>query len=316
MATSEERLKALEGRLAGIELPDIQSAEELSRHEAVRAAAMFGERRPQFRSVVRLRFHGPGVDGHDLPGHLAGAVVTKFIDAVRSAGDVIAGVRPGDLNLFLSPTIDPGSTILELYGAPRADTVPGVEPMGSEIDDTPVDLAIQRVFEVLDTVDTRPDAQIPEELRVEGLFGQRLWQLSKELLAGDVDLDLRWQSPRGRATSVELGRALARTLRDLLDRPTTARRHREADGELITISTDRQISLRPDNAKQAVIIAAGDEHDLEELRGLWARRVHVAWTETVVSHPQRDSTKVTRSLDAIRLRSPEPDQFPGTPEAP
>jgi hypothetical protein len=295
MATPEDRLRQISAALDSIDSPSIGSLEELSRHEAVRFARTFDVSRPAFRTSVQLRFHGQGVAGHDLRGSLAGSVVARFVDAVKAAG-AVQSLKPRDLELFLSPTVGQGSAILELYGAPRPD-YGGMTPLSDDIDDTPLDVALGRLFDVFESVDTSGPIDRSES-PVDGVLGKHLFSLSRDLLDGNVDLDLTWERPRGSVRTTELSRDKARHLRDLLDIESTERLpHREL-GRLISISTDGQIGVRLTGRTKAIVISAAD-FNMEALRDLWAREVEVAWTEIVRSHPQREARSISHQLESI-----------------
>lgn len=79
------------------------------------------------------------------------------------------------------------------------------------------------------------------------------------------------------------------------------------------MSTAGVIGFTPDNRKAPTSIAAPDS-DTEALRLLWATTVEVVWTETVVSHPQRDNKKVTNHLVSIR-EAPSEDELPESEKA-
>lgn len=294
MTTPEERLAELTQRIDALGAPrDIRSAEELGRAELARFAADVGAEVPVFRSSVRLRFEGPSVVGHDLRGVTAGTVLARFAEAVKQAGADLH-IPPPSLELYLSPTIGAGSTVLELFGVPREDRQ---STLGQDLVDAPVDIALDRVFELLNSLQTeRPDEA---DGGLSPALGKRLFQLASALIDDDVDLDLTWLRPSGRATAASLPRERARLLRDRLDHEVMGTIEREVPGVLVAVSTTGTIGVRPDNAQQPVTVDTA-EHDPEKFRRLWARRVVAVWQETTVSHPQRDAKKVTRTLVSIR----------------
>lgn len=306
MTTPEDRLAAIEAQLARLPLPDIATAEEFARREQVRFAHVFETSVPTFRTVVRLRFYGTGVRGHDLAGSLAGDVIAKFIESVKAAGARFRSATPDLLELFLSPNVAPGSTVLELFGAPRPATDPA---MDSDIVDTPVDAALGELFNVLDRVDDVTPGDLDAEAgRIDGVLGKHLFALSSELLKGDVDLDIGWERPRGSIVRTNLTRERSRRLRDVLDRDRTVTTPRTGRGELVFVSTEGRIGLRLTGTKRVVMIAATN-FGADALRDLWAREVDVAWSETVVSHPQRDTSSTTNTLVTIALATDPPNQM-------
>jgi hypothetical protein len=293
MATSEDRVAALEAAIDAAPGPEIFSAEEMERHEAARFADVFGFAAPRFRTVVRIRFHGDGVKGHDLRGSAAGEVIARFTEAVKAAGTKIKDAAPGDLELFLSPTVAPGSTVLELYGAERSASA--APTMDADIVDSPVDGALAHLFKVIDAVDpSRPN----DDTVIDGALGKQLFSLAKDILDSDVDLDLTWQRPKGSIRSTALSRAKARHLRFLLDRETTEDQPRSETGELASISTDGHIGLLIKGRKHPIKIFA-EGFDLAALLPLWSKQVHARWIDSTVSHPQRDTKATTHKLVSI-----------------
>ncbi len=296
--SDEERLAALEAAFATVEVTPVGSTEELARSEQARAARHFGFAQPGFRTSVQLRFSGEGVMGHDLNGSTAGSVIAGFTGSVDAAGTQLH-LAPGSTTLFLSPNVTPGSTVLEMFSAPLS----GEEKLDVEIDDTPVDKALEKLFSIIgDVINAGADpGAMPE---IDGPLGKRLFGLVKNLIDGDVGLDLAWTRPRGSSRAANLSRATARALRDHLDVDSTASTERRERGTLASVSTAGLIGFTPDNRKTPISIAAPDS-DTEALRLLWATTVEVVWTETVVSHPQRDNKKVTNHLVSIREATSE-----------
>lgn len=308
MATpDDERLSELEARFEVLPLPDIASSEELARRERVRFAETFGMGVPTFRTSVMLRFYGTGVPGHDLRTSTAGGVITHFADAVRAAGAKFGDATPESLDLFLSPGVGEGSAVLELYGAPRPSA--SVPTLGGEILDTPVDAALAELFAVLNDVEARAAAPVAaaDDVGVQGTLGRHLFALSDDLIRGDVDLDIGWQRPRGVVNRTSLTRARARLLRDLLDRERREVVHRVGRGELTYVSTEGRIGLRLFGQRRTLPLSA-EGFGVDELRALWAREVEAIWTETTVSHPQRDTSSISNVLDSIRLAPPHGEQ--------
>ena len=289
----EQRLDELEKAFSQVAVTAVESAEELARAEMARASRHFGFAQPTFRTSVRLRFSGEGIKGHDLDGGLAGSVIAGFVGAVNATGSQLK-IPPRSTDLFLSPVVRPGSTILELFGAPA----PALEKLDTEIDDTPVDAALDLLFRVLDGVNTAVgDASTIAP--IEGVLGKRLFGLVKNLLENNVDLDVAWTRPRGHTTSTTVNRSTARALRGVLDTESVVSTERQESGVLTSISTSGQIGFTPRGRKVTIYIAAPNS-DSEALRGLWAKDVEVTWVETVISHPQREEKKVKHELISVR----------------
>jgi len=297
MTTNEERLAALEAALDASPSLQINSAEELARHEQVRFAEEFGFSSPRFRSVVRMRFYGDGVQGHDLRGRAGGDIIARITEAVKAAGSKVKTNSPSDLELFLSPTVLGGSTVIELYGG-IPSTAPDDPPtMDASILDSPLDLAIGNLFKVIDGIN--PESLADTE--IDGALGRHLFSLTKDLIDSDLDLDLTWQRPRGSIRKTELPRAKSRHLRHLLDRQWQEDIRRDEVGELSYVATDGTIGLVVGGRKRAIQIMAGQDVNLSALLPWWSRQVRVVWLDSTVSHPQRESKTTTHHLISIEL---------------
>lgn len=289
----EQRLADLEKTFSLVQVSSVESPEELARAEMTRAARHFGFAQPVFRTSVRLRFSGEGIRDHDLDGGLAGAVIAGFSGSVNAVASQLK-IPPGSTGLYLSPVVAAGSTILELFGAPIAPT----ERLDTEIDDTPVDAALSRLFAILDNVNKT--AKDPSRITpIEGVLGKRLFSLVKNLLDGNVDLDVGWTRPCGRTTSTSLSRSTSRILKRVLDTETVESSERRESGVIASISMAGVIGFTIDGKRTVISIAAPD-FDTESLRGLWAKRVEVTWLETIIGHPQREEKKITHELISVR----------------
>jgi len=288
----EQRLAELEKSFSRLPVSSIESSEELARSEITRAARHFGFAQPVFRTSVRLRFSGEGIKDHDLEGGLAGSIISGFSGALNAVAGQLK-IPPGSTDLYLSPVVAAGSTVLELFGRP----LPPEEKLDTEIDDTPVDAALGRLFDILNDVNESIDS--PGQIApIAGVLGKRLFSLVKNLLESDVDLDVSWTRPRGRTSSTSLHRSTSRALHRVLDTETVATAERRESGILASVSTSGVIGLTIDGKRNVISIVAPD-FDTEFLRGLWAKRVEIAWLETVVSHPQREDKKVTHQLISV-----------------
>ena len=296
MATDESdptdaRLEELERRIAQGRRSRVGSAEELARSEQARAARVFGFLQPTFRTSLRLRFSGDGVLGHDLAGQTAGDVVSGLAATVAAAGGQ-RKLPPDQVRLFLSPTVAPGSTVLEMFGA----AMPTDQKLDTAIDDSPVDTAVELVFDIL--AQAQEAAKTATDMPpVQGALGQRLFRLAKDLIDDDVDLGITWTRPRGTVREASFDRAVARTLQNLLDREEVTSDVRTEVGKLASISTTNQIRLQfEDGKRRRVVDITTEPAEAERLRSLWATRVEARWTETTTTYPQRDKVEVERLL--------------------
>lgn len=289
----EQRLADLEKAFSRVEVSAVESPEELARAEMARAARHFGFAQPAFRTSVRLRFSGEGIRDHDLDGGLAGAVIAGFAGAVNATGSQLH-LPPASTKLYLSPVITPGSAILEMYGPPIAPT----EKLDTEIDDTPLDAALARLFSVLENVNKASES-LSLIAPIEGALGKRLFSLVNNLLENNVDLNVSWTRPRGKTTLTSLNRSTSRALQRVLDTETVESSERQESGIVSFISTAGIIGLTIDGKKVVTQISTPN-FDTESLRGLWAKHVEVRWIETIVSHPQREEKKIKHELISVR----------------
>jgi hypothetical protein len=289
----EQRLADLENAFSQVQVSPVESAEELARSEMARAARHFGFAQPVFRTSIRLHFSGDGVRDHDLSSGLAGSVIAGFSGAVSAAASQLK-IPPGSSELYLSPVVAAGSTVLELFGAP----LPPADKLDTEIDDTPVDKALAHLFVILNDANKATQG-LSHMAPVEGVLGKRLFQLVTNLIENSVDLGVSWTRPRGRTISTSLRRSASLTLQRVLDTETVESSERRESGILATISTAGVIGFTIDGRRSVISIAAPG-YDAESLRDLWAKRVEMTWRETIISHPQREEKKITHELISVR----------------
>ncbi|MEI2730012.1 MAG: hypothetical protein V9E85_12990 [Candidatus Nanopelagicales bacterium] len=291
----EEYLAGIDAELEASESTPITSVGELARQQEILASQMFGDTPPIFRTRLTLRFSGSGVQGHELPGAIGAEVVTRIINAVKAAGARVKNSKPDAMNLYWSPNVAPGSTILELFGEPRAiDAQMDLDPF--LIPDSPVDLALGSLFDTFDLIDPSVPGEGPT---IDGVVGKELFKLTRDLVDSDIDLDLNWEKPKGSTRTSILNRERATHLRNILDHETTKETKDSKIGELILIGTDGTLKVKPD--KGSLLKLHADSDDLEALRALWAKRVRVTFNTITKSHPQRDAAKVRNQLTSIDL---------------
>jgi len=297
----DERLRRYEERLESLPSREIFSAEELHRSEAARAARHFGFAQPLFRTSVKLRFSGDGVAGHDLNSATAGAVIGGVSEMVEAAAQEIK-IPKESTQLFLSPVITPGSTVLELFGPPLPQ--PDQEKLDTEIDDGPTDVALSHVFALLDAVNLKSLGALNDsDLNVSSRLGNKLFALSNQLIESGVDLGLTWTRPRGTRREADFTRATAHGFRALLDLERTERTPRAEIGVLTYISTDGTIGFAYGDKRDKKITLDGSAIDAELLRNLWANEVVLSWIEETTSHPRRTATKTERTVTNVEART-------------
>jgi hypothetical protein len=302
----EERLARLEQRIAAREQPAIASAEELGRSETARAAWHFGFDAPAFRTSVKLRFFGEGVEGNDLRGSIAGALIGGVSEVVDAAGKSVRMPRESAA-LYLSPVVTPGSTIVELFGPAPGKLAQ--DKLDSEIDDSPMDSIMQYVFALLNAVNSVPLEQlVGADLEISTQLGRKLFTLSKDLIDTQVDMSIIWTRPRGTSRTEDFTRTTASGFRALLDVEKVETVSRTEQGTLKQISTEGKIGFEyQEKTKPRSITLDNEAVGDDQLRGLWAREVRLSWTEQTTSHPRRSSTSVVRTVTGVeRVEQAEP----------
>lgn len=312
------RVARLEERRASRPRREITSVEELSRSESARAAWHFGFDAPAFRTSVKLRFFGEGVKGNDLRGSIAGALIGGVSEVVDAAAKTVKMPQKYS-ELYLSPVVSPGSTIIELFG-PEPDVAPQ-STLDSEIVDTPMDSIISYVFALLNKVNSVSLEDLAgSDIEISARLGRKLFVLSKDLIDSDVDMSITWTRPRGTSETADFTRNTAQGFRALLDAEKTETVSRTERGKLKQISTDGQVGFEyHEKDKLRTITLNNEAIEDEQLRGLWASEVLLSWTETTTSHPRRSYTRAVRTVTGVEATSAEslkatPKVDPGTGE--
>jgi hypothetical protein len=305
MATHESRdarLARLENKLSELPSREIYSAEELDRAEAARASRHFEFAQPVFRTSVKLRFFGDGVRGNDLNGVTAGALIGGVSELVEAAAQE-AKIPKQAVQLYLSPLVAPGSTVLELFGPPAPQ--PAQEKLDTEIDDGPTDAALSHVFALLDTVNLKSLGNVGgTEMNISTRLGNKLFALANDLIDNQIDLNLIWTRPRGTQRTADFTRATAHGFRALLDMENVERIARTETGTLSYISTDGTIGFTYGDKNDKKVSLDASNIEAEVLRGLWATQVRLSWIEETTSHPRRTATKTERTVTAVEPVSP------------
>jgi hypothetical protein len=190
---------------------------------------------------LRVRLHGDGVLGHQVPADQAGAVlrqtqlVVRWIGArLRTLGDEKQmPAKKGDrlavkdaTRLFLQPQFGAGSLVFDLVGADHTASE-GDDDQGQVVDGTAqVDALLDRaLLELLSIVDSS-EADSPEALselsdyvaRMGPRVASQLKQLSTHVTEDEINIELRWRSPRGTQKRSNLTRRGALAIKDAVDR--------------------------------------------------------------------------------------------------
>lgn len=211
---------------------------------------------------LRVRLHGDGVVGHQVPADQAGAVLKQTQLVVRWIGARLRNLsdekqmpaKKGDrlavkdaTRLFLRPQFGAGSLIFDLVGADHASRV-GDDDQGQVVDGaSQVEALLDRaLLELLSIVDSS-EADSPEALgelskyvaRMGPRVAAQLKQLSTHVTDEEINIELRWRSPRGSHMRSNLTRRGALAIKDAVDRNKVRTDEVYITGMLETVSTGK-----------------------------------------------------------------------------
>lgn len=305
MATVEEIFENMRTRLESLGDPKPLSWTEFMRNQELHVAENFGLGRPSFRTTLDLRFHGRAVELHDLDAKTGTSVVEKLVDLVEEAGSLFPTISR-TIKLYFSPVVLPGSTIITLFGEPRRDN-PSQETLATGIADTSLDVAMKEVFKSINIVSAARENARPSSLDLTGPMGKRLFNFSKELLSQNVELDLTWTKPSGKALTESITWERASHIKTVLDVPVVVEQDRNEVGRLEQISIDGTFKLKLERDRRRIIELTAPISHQEELRSLWGKQVRVAFHEKLTSHPQRDADEPEYEFISI-VEAPESSQ--------
>lgn len=291
MDIDNERLAALENAFDEMGPSSIRSAEELMRSEEIRAARMFSLSLPKLRTSVRLRFHGKGVQGHNLPGDSGGTLIRAFSEAAKAMAAQL-GLPATAGTLFISPTVLPGSAILELFSE-ESSGVP-VDADGEPVD-TDSDVVIGNLFDALEAANDK-SASTADTFTLDPKLGVPLFELSRNLIDSEIDMDVEWSKARGAVKSIALDRKRARLIRDHLDRDVEKSITVTEEGTLTDVSVEGWLTLKVGTRRYRIKTSTVSR---ETLRSLWAKPVLAKWRETTHHHPSRGTSRTTRKLLSV-----------------
>lgn len=258
-----DRLRALEASIlegTSDESPD--SPAEVSEISARAHRAIVRGTYGNEPTELRVRLHGDGVVGHQVPADQAGALLRQTQLVVRWIGARLRTLadekqmpaKKGErlavkdaTRLFLQPQFGAGSLIFDLVGADHA-AGEGDDDQGQVVDGAShVDALIDRaLLELLSIVDSS-EADSPEALgelsnyvaRMGPRVASQLKQLSTHVTEDEINIELRWRSPRGSQKRSNLTRRGALAIKDAVDRNKVRTDEIFITGMLETVSTGK-----------------------------------------------------------------------------
>jgi hypothetical protein len=211
----------------------------------------------------------------------------------------------GPVGVFFSPIVQPGSTIITLFGAPRLERE-GEPPLSNEIVDTPLDTALERVFRSIEVVLAAGIEIDPSELNLPGDVGEKLFLFANHLISSDVDLDLTWTKASGKSLTKSIDSEKARHILSILNRPVTSFEDYREFGVVEQIAVNGLFKTRIETGHRRIVTLEAPEERREMLRTLWGKRVEIRYRETLISHPQRAHVEPEFEFKGIQA-APVPD---------
>lgn len=302
MATVEEYTQRLQQAIAGAEDLGPMTPTEWDRRLRDHVALSLGSPRPSLRTAIDLRVFGDGVQGHDLDAALAGVILLKFAGLVSEVANRATSIRHAP-RLYISPIIQPGSTILTVYGS--AIERPSEEnPL--EVPETPLDRTMVEVFSVLGRVTGLSDDARPTDIKLNPHVGDQVFGLANELIDNGLDLDITWTRVSGASRRSTFDRPVAKRVRRLLDEPVVTTRNYSDPGTLTSISTDGMIRVVVSGRRWRVLDMQAPDTELETLRELFGSAVRIAYRRISTKHPGRTRDEVSHEFVEIRPWENEP----------
>lgn len=258
-----DRLRQLEATiLANAPEVPMKSPAELSEASARAHRAIVQGTYGNEPTELRVRLHGDGVLGHQVPADQAGALLKQTQLVVRWIGARLRNLsdekqlpaKKGDrlavkdaTRLFLRPQLGAGSLIFDLVGADHTDSADD-DGQGQVVDGaSQVDALLDRaLLELLAIVDSS-EADSPEALgelseyvaRMGPRVASQLRQLSTHVTDEEINIELRWRSPRGSQKSSNLTRRGALAIKDAVDRNKVRTDEIHITGLLETVSAGK-----------------------------------------------------------------------------
>lgn len=246
---------------------------------------------------VRIRMHGAGVPGHDLPVHTASVILDAFQGAVTAVGSALRRLKQAQLpsvegrrpstaevtELRLQADVAPGSVVFFLSGPVEQTT--GLELPGTVSTETFLDVTLRRLFALLDEAEAEADSadqisSLVDDLRILGADAAvHLNKLVKRTLQSEVDLDLGWRNADGRRARASLQRRGGLALQDAIDRSRVQVDEVTLVGTLHTVSDGSDLLRLELEDGKTVRIAVDAELGLT-LGPLLGRRVEVVAERT------------------------------------
>lgn len=282
------------------------TADDVNHRSVMRMAR--AEERPR----LRLRLHGPGVDGHEIASRVAGSVIAELQDVVTSVGAALldratsAGSISSDImratELRMTPTIGAGSVVLVLI--PRTLDDDGLMPRAHGGDGGEQGNLVERsLATTLDLISlaARDDLDDADALGIVKRLGPRarshILKLSGSLMDAHVDLDADWWTPEGRTRRATMTQRAASNLRRVSKKKYERTEIETYTGRLVTVSsTDDQALMLSDGTKMKL----GADAELQvALSRLWGQDVRVRVNTRIVINTSSGAEKRTHTVESV-----------------
>ena len=327
MGTSDD-LAAIRARILARAPDPTDDPDEFMRASARSAAKAMGLEVGPEPPEVRVRLHGPGVSGHEVPVSSAADILDALQEAVTAVGKALRRHKVAPLprndagrrvsvaeatELRLRADVAPGSVVFFLAGRPEPTT--GDELPGTTASDTFLDRTIREFFSVIAAASADDPASLGAlNQRIRNLGSEaagRLDRLARRSLDSEIDVDFGWRNPVGRRLRVDMARRGALALRDAVEANREQNSEEQFDGFLRTVS-DGSDKLRVDRLDTGKPVRLKVDPDLGlTLGNLLGHLVRVDAAVRTVWHLNQGTEDKFFTLISAEDLGPAPGTVPG-----
>lgn len=261
---SPDDLAAMRQRITASAPDPTDDVQEFMRASFRSASLAMGLDVPPEPPEVRVRLHGPGVTGHEVPVSAAADILDALQEAVTAVGRSLRRHKTAPLSrdgegkrlsvsqateLKLRAEVAPGSVVFFLAG--RVEPTTGDELPGTTESDTFLDRTLREFLSVVEAASVDSGASLgtlSERIRRLGAEAAgRIDRLARRALDSDIDVELAWRNPAGSRARADMSRRGALALRDAVDANRVHEDEETIQGVLRTVS-DGSDKLRLDRS--------------------------------------------------------------------
>lgn len=324
---SHEELAAIRERIYASAPDPTDDAYEFMRASFRAAAQGMGRDVPPEPPEVRVRLHGVGVVGHEVPVSAAADILDALQEAVTAVGKALRRTKAAPLprdsggrrlpisevtELRLRADVAPGSVMFFLAG--RQEPISGDELPGTTASDTFLDRTLREFLSVVDAASadsTQSLGALSERIRSLGAEAAgRIDRLARRALDSDIDVDLAWRNPAGSRVRADLARRAALALRDAVDANRVQQLEETITGILRTVS-DGSDKLRLDRSDTGKAVRLKVHPDIGlTLGNLLGHIVQVEAEVRIVWHLNTGTEERSYTLISAQDLGPAPGMIP------